>query len=226
MKFKLFTCIGAIAFGVLSGSASAVTVGTYSFTDAELADQANVSNGAVWDSASNVYTTTPTALTDADAASYASTYPQDGYSNVTIDLGFGQTQVTNGSGGDIALFFFNEQSTNVVNVTIGGVPSTATTPLTFGNVHDADGNLQVGLGLASTPVHFSVIEIDLSNYGFAAGAVLSAPLSVNLIQDDPAIAVSLSMAGSLNSAAVPVPAAVWLFGSGLLGLVGVARRKK
>ena len=30
--------------------------------------------------------------------------------------------------------------------------------------------------------------------------------------------------GSLQ--AVPVPAAVWLFGSGLLGLVGVARRKK
>jgi hypothetical protein len=26
--------------------------------------------------------------------------------------------------------------------------------------------------------------------------------------------------------AVPVPAAVWLFGSGLLGLVGVARKKK
>ena len=28
------------------------------------------------------------------------------------------------------------------------------------------------------------------------------------------------------SAVVPVPAAVWLFGSGLLGLVGMARRKK
>ena len=27
-------------------------------------------------------------------------------------------------------------------------------------------------------------------------------------------------------AAVPVPAAVWLFGSGLIGLVGIARRKK
>ena len=25
---------------------------------------------------------------------------------------------------------------------------------------------------------------------------------------------------------VPVPAAVWLFGSGLIGLIGVARRKK
>jgi len=27
-------------------------------------------------------------------------------------------------------------------------------------------------------------------------------------------------------AAVPLPAAAWLFGSGLLGLIGVARRKK
>lgn len=31
---------------------------------------------------------------------------------------------------------------------------------------------------------------------------------------------------NLTAAPVPVPAAVWLFGSGLLGLVGVARRKK
>lgn len=32
--------------------------------------------------------------------------------------------------------------------------------------------------------------------------------------------------GMVAPAAIPVPAAVWLFGSGLLGLVGVARRKK
>ncbi|MDT8283315.1 MAG: VPLPA-CTERM sorting domain-containing protein [Gammaproteobacteria bacterium] len=31
---------------------------------------------------------------------------------------------------------------------------------------------------------------------------------------------------SITPSAVPVPAAVWLFGSGLLGLVGVARRRK
>lgn len=29
-----------------------------------------------------------------------------------------------------------------------------------------------------------------------------------------------------SASAVPIPAAVWLFGSGLLGLVGIARRKK
>ena len=43
----------------------------------------------------------------------------------------------------------------------------------------------------------------------------------------------LNLTGTISGAlpdpipsAVPVPAAVWLFGSGLLGLVGVARRKK
>jgi len=30
----------------------------------------------------------------------------------------------------------------------------------------------------------------------------------------------------VNASVVPIPAAVWLFGSGLLGLVGMARRKK
>jgi len=36
----------------------------------------------------------------------------------------------------------------------------------------------------------------------------------------------LSNTRAFSVSAVPVPAAVWLFGSGLLGLVGVARRKK
>jgi hypothetical protein len=34
------------------------------------------------------------------------------------------------------------------------------------------------------------------------------------------------VSGNLTAPAVPVPAAVWLFGSGLLGLIGVASRKK
>jgi len=33
-------------------------------------------------------------------------------------------------------------------------------------------------------------------------------------------------AGTWTMSAVPVPAAVWLFGSGLLGLIGIAKRKK
>jgi len=34
------------------------------------------------------------------------------------------------------------------------------------------------------------------------------------------------VSGTYSIAAVPVPATVWLFGSGLVGLIGVARRKK
>jgi hypothetical protein len=34
----------------------------------------------------------------------------------------------------------------------------------------------------------------------------------------------LTLAGTVSS--VPVPAAIWLFGSGLLGLIGIARRRK
>ncbi len=34
------------------------------------------------------------------------------------------------------------------------------------------------------------------------------------------------MSLTITTSAVPVPAAVWLFGSGLIGLIGIARRKK
>ena len=40
------------------------------------------------------------------------------------------------------------------------------------------------------------------------------------------VAYRFDLTGTIGTSAVPVPAAVWLFGSGLLGLVGVARRKK
>jgi len=34
-----------------------------------------------------------------------------------------------------------------------------------------------------------------------------------------------ALVGVADLSAVPVPAAVWLFGSGLIGLLGVARRR-
>lgn len=36
----------------------------------------------------------------------------------------------------------------------------------------------------------------------------------------------LHLEGTIGASAIPVPAAVWLFGSGLVGLAGIARRRK
>ena len=48
---------------------------------------------------------------------------------------------------------------------------------------------------------------------FAAASVLP--------EEDPGVITT----GTIGASVVPVPAAIWLFGSGLLGLVGISRRK-
>ena len=71
-----------------------------------------------------------------------------------------------------------------------------------------------------------VAEVDLDDYGFSAGQMLTDPFSVEMIQKDFDISVSISMVGAVNTTVIPVPAAVWLFGSGLMGLIALARRKR
>ena len=58
------------------------------------------------------------------------------------------------------------------------------------------------------------------NYQF----IMSAYIQANV--NNTTAAASASGEVNLNIGAVPIPAAIWLFGSGLLGLVGMARRKK
>ena len=70
------------------------------------------------------------------------------------------------------------------------------------------GDLNTGTGVAPTHAYASpgIFNVSLTvtdDYGNTATALTTAEIS-----------------------AVPVPAAVWLFGSGLIGLVGIARRKK
>lgn len=80
-------------------------------------------------------------------------------------------------------------------------------------------------------------SIDTTTLGAAgwAGGSLSLAIDAGMIGETLQIgftstATNFNASGvfydNLNVSAVPVPAAVWLFGSGLLGLVGVARRRK
>lgn len=88
----------------------------------------------------------------------------------------------------------------------------------FGGLGDLTAGSVATFTLTANAAGVSAITVDNSvtlattsaNFGF--GAV------PGVVGDSASIEV-------LGGAVVPVPAAVWLFGSGLLGLVGVARRK-
>ncbi len=98
-----------------------------------------------------------------------------------------------------------------------------------------NGTLTVGtlltadvFGLTYTEVYFgtTLLSTDFSaslNYtgGSLMGSYTGGFLDGNFSADGSAVNAMVA-----EVQAVPVPAAVWLFGSGLLGLVGIARRKK
>ncbi|MGA2776374.1 MAG: VPLPA-CTERM sorting domain-containing protein [Steroidobacteraceae bacterium] len=90
----------------------------------------------------------------------------------------------------------------------------------FGTTNDAS-NLGGSTGQVATAGLGSVTLYSLSAASQSGGA----PASITPVLD-----VSLSSANGLtfsaiSTAPVPVPAAIWLLGSGLLGLAGVSRRK-
>lgn len=68
-----------------------------------------------------------------------------------------------------------------------------------------------GGGVYTGPV-YSLVSTDWDANGIAGVAMIDGPFT--------------GFNANFNVNAVPVPAAVWLFGSGLLGLAGMARRKK
>ena len=85
---------------------------------------------------------------------------------------------------------------------------------------------------SSTPVDF--VDYDpFGSFSMAAGASIELNLSAyNASANDLGSNWSIATApfgdgdlGTPGAPPVPVPPAVWLFGSGLLGLVGIARRK-
>lgn len=79
--------------------------------------------------------------------------------------------------------------------------------------NDEVGNLATGAGYEESMFFF--LDTDATSYDMSG--------SFDLLCADTGC---ISQSYDTYAPAVPVPAAVWLFGSGLLGLVGVARQKK
>lgn len=74
----------------------------------------------------------------------------------------------------------------------------------------------------------SYIGLGTVSYSFVGSASDTSTATNGLLRgvQDYAYLVNADVTYTYSVPAVPVPAAVWLFGSGLIGLVGVARRKK
>ena len=84
--------------------------------------------------------------------------------------------------------------------------------------------------LSTSGDHFFASTTDWSSYSFTetadAGATRLKIVLLGINADSVMGYDNVCVNDCSAPPAVPVPAAVWLFGSGLLGLVGVARRKK
>ena len=141
----------------------------------------------------------------------------DGSGNMTIDPTGRQ-----GLAGNL-LTALGEQPWNIDNATtVVGTPTGVYETITTGT----STNLQKGLGQPFTMTG-SVLQdaganmwtgtlVSAGNIGSAWGSSFDGTQYSELF--------NVTIKG--EASVIPVPAAVWLFGSGLLGLVGVARRKK
>ncbi len=97
-----------------------------------------------------------------------------------------------------------------------------TSPITNMHFHNGAPGVSGGVDLA-IPSPWSSPQV--------GSAILTATQETNLLSGDWYVNVHTTnfgggeIRGQVIINPVPIPAAVWLFGSGLLGLVGVARRK-
>jgi len=104
--------------------------------------------------------------------------------------------------------------------------STASLDMTGWTVYWGGGDLDMGAGTSvnSFVDHFAAITCDIDcslNDGFTLDYAANVP-NAGVFYD---FYYELHLEGVIASA-VPLPSAVWLFGSGLIGLIGFAKRKK
>lgn len=152
--------------------------------------------------------------------------PCTGETDVSGEWGFSQSQNFSLTGGPNAEYGIASPGyldtglpMNIGNFNNGAAGSNLDDPnsldgINFGIVSSA-GTFNPNGGLASDPLIQDSLVLVLSGAtGISLGEIANVSFQYGTGFGEP------------NISAIPVPAAVWLFGSGLIGLAGVARRRK
>jgi len=167
-----------------------------------------------------------------------------GATDSTHGLGFGMHDLTPASGSHAGPIDGTETTVGTIWEFFGGTGMNyLTSPMTAdaNNVIDMSGWTVGWNGITAIPMggdtaNFAgdtgAAQLNCSTASCSASSTFSLDYAAHVPLGDASgfggVGYDLHLEGVIgtNLAHVPVPAAVWLFGSGLLGLVGVARRKK
>ena len=194
---KIMALTALLLFFSMTGYAHADLIGGLNIVS--FADSLISSNGTFTTSGGSV----AAVLTDHDPATCAFSSSQGAY----VQLGF-SNPIVNGPGYDLALFELGLPDTFKLSLTLGG------TTIQY---------LSSDTGFFAGMYNLTVAMINLDDFGVPVGAMVDQIVVGLDIQSIYGNRPSLCLAGALNS--VPVPGAVGLLGSGLLGLVGMGRRR-
>lgn len=203
---------------LITGTASAaqISIGPYMFNDDARATSATFS-GSVFENVSG-------AITD----NLANTYIKGTSTDAGVSLGFGNTSLSNQAGNDLALFFIT--ANNTVTLNIGEFSNTLTSSQLFVNPNDPFTdigdkymvtNVLTAAGTLGT-YDLSVIFIDLNDYGIGLNESLG---NIDLLLGNSQSYMTYAVGMHDQVSAVPLPAAAWLFITGLMSLGIVSRRK-
>lgn len=100
------------------------------------------------------------------------------------------------------------------------ITSSSDLTINDGKLHNWVGTAGIDLG---TPLWANTTSINMTLENVLTATTDDFPSKAFI--DKKFAGIGITVGGSVPPSSVPVPAAAWLFGSGLLGLIGVARRK-